>query len=67
MLQVPLLLIFVATGAHQARLLRRREENSVCGAEHVEIEGKKATPIDFDISYRVFLDDLDGLEDFGAV
>ena len=61
------MLSFLATWAHQAFLLRRRKEKSVCGAEHVEIEGKKATPIDFDISYRVFLDDLDGLEDFGAV
>jgi hypothetical protein len=64
---VTLLLSSLATWALQAFLLRRRKEKSGCGAIHLQIEGKKATPIDFDMNYRVFLDDLDGLEDFGAV
>jgi len=62
-----LLLSSPATWALQAFLSRRRKETSACGAIHLHIEGKKATPIDFVISYRVFRDDLDGLEDFGAV
>ena len=43
------------------------KRKTACGAIHLDIEGNKATPINFDISYRVVLDDLDGLEDFGAV
>ena len=66
MLQVPLLLICVAAWAHQARLLRRREEKSVCGADHHDIEGEKATPIDLDFK-PFLLRYRDGLEDFGAV
>ena len=43
LLQVPLLLSFVAAGAFDARLLRWRHEKSID-----EIEGEKATPIDYD-------------------
>ena len=65
MLQVPSLLIAVAAGAHQARLLRRLEQNSVHGADHHDIEGQKATPIDLDFEpFR--LNYLNGLEHFGA-
>ena len=64
---VTLLLSSPATWALQAFLLLRRKEKSACGAIHLHIGGKKATPINFDISYRVVLDDLDCLEDFGAV
>ena len=63
---VPFLLICVATGAHQALLLRRCEDNSVCGADHADIEGEKATPIDPDVK-PFLLRYHDGLEDFGAV
>ena len=65
MLQVPLLLIFVAAGAHSARLLRRHEEKSVCGADHDDSIGEKATPIDLDFK-PFLLRYSDGLEDFGA-
>ena len=65
MLQVPLLLICVAAGAHQTRLLRRPEEHFVRGADHHDIVGEKATPIDLDFA-PFLLNYLDALEDFGA-
>ena len=60
LLQAPLLLIFVAAGACDARLLRRRHEHSVD-----DIEGGKATPIDLDFTFFL-LHHHDSLEDFGA-
>ena len=60
LLQVPLLLIFVAAGAFDARLLRRRHEHSID-----DIEGEKATPIDYDFK-PFLLHYCDDLEDFGA-
>ena len=63
---VPLLLIFVAAGAHQALSFRRCGEHSVCGADHADIEGEKATPIDPDVN-PFLLKYHDGRQDFGAV
>ena len=59
LLQVPLLLICIAARAFDARLLRRRHEHSID-----DIEGEKATPIDFDFK-PFLLHYRDDIEDFG--
>ena len=58
--QVPLLLIFIAAGAFDARLLRRRHEHTID-----DIEGEKATPIDYDCK-PFLMHYCDDLKDFGA-